>query len=108
MEADIIATGFWLSETMHGVQYAQVIGDEDSSVLYTIQAKIQSYGRRDVVKIECANHAVKYYRSRLEQLINDFPSSVGEVALPNLQLWKLHMVHAVLFAIIPQETTSQN
>ena len=27
MEADIIATGFCLSETMHGVRYTQVIGD---------------------------------------------------------------------------------
>ena len=35
MEADIIATGFWLSDTMHGMQYTQVIGDGDSSVLYT-------------------------------------------------------------------------
>ena len=32
MEADIIATGFRLSETMHGVRYTQVIGDGDSSV----------------------------------------------------------------------------
>ena len=36
MEVDIIATGFRLSETMHGVQYTQVIGNVDSSVLYTI------------------------------------------------------------------------
>ena len=56
MEADIIATGFRLSETMHGVRYTQVIGDGDSSVFYTIQTTVPSYGR-DVAKIECANHA---------------------------------------------------
>ena len=64
MEADIIATGFRLSETMHGVRYTQVIGDGDSSVFYTIQTTVPSYGR-DVAKIECANHAIKCYRSRL-------------------------------------------
>ena len=58
MEADIIATGFRLSETMHGVRYIQVIGDGDSSVFYTIQTTIPSYGR-DLAKIECANHAIK-------------------------------------------------
>ena len=36
METDIIAMEFRLSETMHGVRYTQIIGDGDSSVLYTI------------------------------------------------------------------------
>ena len=76
MEADIIVTGFRLSETMHGVWYTQVIGDGDSSVLYTIQTTVQTYGR-DLVKIEFANHAVKCYHSRLEQLVKDFPSFCG-------------------------------
>ena len=85
MVADIIATGFRLSETMHGVRYTQVLGHRDSSVLYTIQRTVQTYGR-DVVKIECANHAVKCYHSRLEQLAKDFPSSGDEVFSPNLSL----------------------
>ena len=76
MEADIIATGFRLSETMHGVRYTQIIGDGDSLVLYTIQTTVQTYGR-DVVKIEFANHTVKCYQSRLEQLAKDFPSFCG-------------------------------
>ena len=80
MEADIIAMGFRLSETMHGVQYIQVIGDGDSSVLYTIPATVQSYGK-DVVKIECPNHAVKCYRSRLEHLAKDVPSFLGQGGL---------------------------
>ena len=40
---DINVTGFQQSENMHGVRYTQVIGDGDSSVLYTIQATVQSY-----------------------------------------------------------------
>ena len=68
---------------MHGVRYTHVIGDGDSLVLYTIQTTVQSYSR-DVVKIECANHVVKCYRNRLEQLAKDFPSSVDKAALLNL------------------------
>ena len=76
MEANIIASGFQLSEKMHGLCYMKVIGDGDSSVLYTIQTTVQLYGR-EVVKIECANHAVKCYRTRLEQLVKDYPSFCG-------------------------------
>ena len=38
-----------------------------SSVLYTIQTTVQPYGK-EAQKIECANHAVKCSRTRLEQL----------------------------------------
>jgi len=36
MEADILAKGFRLSEIMHGVRYTEVIGEVDSSILYTM------------------------------------------------------------------------
>ena len=41
-----------------------VIGDGDSSVLVTIRQAVP-YGIF-VTKVECANHASKAYRSRLE------------------------------------------
>ena len=61
MEADIIAAGFRQSEAMHGVRYTKVVGDGDSSVLYTIHTTV-SYDR-EVSKLECVNHRVKCYRS---------------------------------------------
>ena len=88
MEADIIASGFRLSESMHGVRYTQVIGDGDSSVFYTIQTTVPTYGR-DVVKIECANHAIKCYRSRLEQLAKDFPLFRGRGGLTKSIIMKI-------------------
>ena len=54
MEADNITSGFQLSENMHGLRYMKLIGDGDSSVLFTILTTVQSYGR-EVEKIECAN-----------------------------------------------------
>ena len=53
MEANIIATGFQISEEMHGVRYTQVIGDGDKSVLHNIHTRVLSYGR-NVDKVECA------------------------------------------------------
>ena len=81
MEADIIAAGFRQSEAMHGVRYMKVVGDGDSSVLYTIHTAVP-YGR-DVSKLECTNHCVKCYQSHLEQLVKeeqlvkDFPDFKG-------------------------------
>ena len=72
MEAEIIAAGFRQSEAMHGVRYTKVVGDGDGSVLYTIHTTVP-YGR-EVSKLECANHCVKYYRS---QLVEDFPNFKG-------------------------------
>ena len=88
MEADIIASGFRLSESMHGLRYTKVIGDGDSSVLYTIQTTVQPYGK-EVQKIECANHAVKCYRTRLEQLIKDFPIFRGRGGLTKSAIMKI-------------------
>ena len=67
MEADIILEGFRQSEIMHGLRYLWLIGDGDSSVYHSVVTGVPSYGR-DITKVECANHAVKCYRNRLEAL----------------------------------------
>ena len=83
MEADIIATGFRISEEKHGVRYTEVIGDGDSLVLHNIRTTVLSYGRH-VDNVECANHAVKGYRSKLEKLAKDFLAFHRHmVVLPN-------------------------
>ena len=76
MEADIILQGFLLSESMHGVRYRWMIGDGDSSVYNSVVTGCLNYGK-DVIKVECANHAVKCYRNRLEGLCNDKPQYRG-------------------------------
>ena len=72
MEADFILKGFQLSEEMHGFRYLWLIGDGDSSVYHSVVTGVPSYGRK-ITKVECANHAVKCYRNRLEALYNDKP-----------------------------------
>ena len=74
-ESDIIVEGFNLSECMHGLRYMKFIGDGDSSVHYNIITSVP-YGRH-VEKIECANHAVKAYHSRLANIVKDNPSFGG-------------------------------
>lgn len=71
MESDFIAEGFMLSELMYGLQYMSVIADGDCSVMATIRQAV-SYGIF-LTKIECAKHACKTYRSRLEALAKDNP-----------------------------------
>ena len=88
MEADTITSGFQLSENMHGLRYMKLIGDGDSSVLYTIHTTVRPYGR-EVEKIECANHAVKCYWTRLEQLAKDFPSFRGRGGLTKSVIMKI-------------------
>ena len=79
MESDIISEGFRLSESMYGLRYMRVVGDGDSSVMATIVQTVP-YGMF-VEKIECANHACKAYRSRLEELAKDHPQYRGKGGL---------------------------
>ena len=76
MEADIILEGFRQSENMHGLRYLWLIGDGNSSVYHGVVTGVPSYGR-DITKVECANHAVKCYRNRLEALCIDKPQYHG-------------------------------
>ena len=68
METDILVEGFRAAESMHGLRYMRMTGDGDSSVLTNIHTNVPCWGRK-VTKVECANHAVKCYRSRLEKII---------------------------------------
>ena len=82
METDIIVEGFNLSESMHGLRYIKMIGDGDSSVHHNIITSV-SYGRY-VEKIECANHAVKCYHSRLANIVKDNPGKLTKDIIRNI------------------------
>ena len=75
METDIILKGFLQSEQQHGLRYIEFIGDGDSSVFPALVSGVP-YGHY-IKKLECANHAVKCYRTALENLINDKPLYKG-------------------------------
>ena len=72
---------------MHGLRYMKFIGDGDSSVHYNIIASVP-YGRH-VEKIECANHAVKFYHSRLANIVKDDPSFGGSGKLTRHVITKI-------------------
>ena len=96
MESDIIAEGFSLSESMYGLRYMSVIGDGDSSVMANIRQAV-SYGIF-VTKIECANHACKAYRSRLETVAKDNPQFRGRGSLTKKVIQRLSVGARVAIA----------
>lgn len=69
MEQEILVQGFRDSEVMHGLRYKYIVGDGDSSTYIKIQQNVH-YGRQ-VVKLECANHAVKNYTGKLHKIAKD-------------------------------------
>ena len=87
MESDIVAEGFRLSERTHGIRYLKMVGDGDSSVMTKVRETVP-YGT-SVEKIECANHAVKCYRSRLELLVKDHPEFKGKGGLTKRAILRL-------------------
>ena len=87
MESNMIAEGFNQSEATHGVRYMRLVGDGDSSVMSTVRQNVP-YGPF-VEKIECANHACKSYRSRLEKLRTDHPEFCKRGALTKRAIQRL-------------------
>lgn len=87
MESDIVAEGFRLSEQHHGVRYMRVTADGDSSLMSTLIQSVP-YGPF-IQKVECANHACKCYRSRLEALAKDHPEFRGKGGLTKRAIQRL-------------------
>ena len=88
METDMIVEGFKAAESMHGLRYMRMTGDGDSSVLANVQTCVPGWGSK-VTKVECANHAVKCYRSRLEKITQDFPKYKGKGKLTQRAIKRL-------------------
>lgn len=66
MESDIIVEGFKRSVEMHGVKYLYLVGDGDSSVTKKL-AESNPYNT-PIMKIECRNHLLRNYCTRLREL----------------------------------------
>jgi hypothetical protein len=76
MESDIIVSGFNAAEERY-MRVGSVLSD------------IQQYVGNTVTKIECANHAIKCYRHRLEKIIQDFPKYKGRGKLTKRAITRL-------------------
>jgi Na+/citrate or Na+/malate symporter len=76
METDILLEGFKKAEVF-GLRYTELIGDGDSSVHPTMVSQVPVWGHA-ITKVECANHAVKCYRSALENLVKKKPHYKGK------------------------------
>ena len=81
METDIIVEGFKKCIEQHSVKYTKFTGDGNSSVYSTLISSVP-WGYA-IEKLECANHAVKCYRTALETLVQDKPSYRGKVECAN-------------------------
>lgn len=74
MEADIILEGFLRSVEMHNLKYVYLVGDGDSSVTKKL-TEARPYGNRLVQKIECCNHLLRNFCTKLRDLVQKRISS---------------------------------
>ena len=102
METDIILKGFLNSEQKHGLRYIEFIGDGDSLVFPVLVSGVP-YGHY-IKKLECANYAVKCYRTALQHLINDKPSYKGRGKLTETMQKKLTKAARSAIIMRSQET----
>ncbi|KAK5640569.1 hypothetical protein RI129_011380 [Pyrocoelia pectoralis] len=85
MESDIIVEGFQQSISMHGLKYTQLVGDGDSSVLKKL-CIAKPYGHKvSIKKIECVNHLLRNYCSKLREVCKQRYSSKKKLVVPYLR-----------------------
>ena len=97
MESDVVLEGFRKAEKQHGLRYINFIGDGDSSVQSTLRDNVHGWGR-DITKQECANHAVKCFRSSLENLVKTDPHYKGRHKL--MKSMRKRLASSAICAII--------
>ncbi len=82
METDIIVQGFNETESKYGLRYTKFVWDGDSSVYPSLITGVAQWGHT-ILKIECANHAIKCYRGALEKLAQENAHYRGKGKLTN-------------------------
>lgn len=78
IESEIILEGFKTSVAVHGLKYAYLVGDGDSSVTKKI-AEARPYKNLIVHKIECRNHLLRNFCNHLKDLTTKRISSTRQL-----------------------------
>ncbi|XP_069361994.1 uncharacterized protein [Maniola hyperantus] len=79
MEADGIVEGFKCSIDMHKIKYKTLIGDGDSSVTSALNESLPYGHCTSINKIECSNHLLRNYCSKLKNLTKKTENKFGLV-----------------------------
>lgn len=79
MEADGIVEGFKCSLDMHKIKYTTIIGDGDSSVTSALNESLPYGHMTSIKKIECSNHLLRNYCTKLKNLTKKTDSKYGSV-----------------------------
>ena len=82
MEDDIILQGFNMSLETYGLKYYRFIGDGDSSVERSIK-ECMPYAPQQVEKIECRNHLIRNFMSKLQ---DDIWNAKGKAKLGSSEI----------------------
>ncbi|KAJ3661954.1 hypothetical protein Zmor_006326 [Zophobas morio] len=88
MESEILVQGFKSSLAMYGIKYHRLIGDGDSSV-YSKIVEARPYVDTTVEKIECRNHLLRNYSTKLKDLTTNTKFSCKERKLLESRLLRL-------------------
>lgn len=71
MESDAVVDGFKASLKMHGLVYKKMVGDGDSSVYRKVSESCPYGPSVYIEKIDCKNHILRNYGSRLRNICMD-------------------------------------
>lgn len=79
MESDIIVDGFCQSIKTHNLIYKNLIGDGDSSVIKKLRINKPHGNDVEIQKIECCNHILRNYSTRIRDISTKRKSTSGNV-----------------------------
>ncbi|XP_064465681.1 uncharacterized protein LOC135377293 [Ornithodoros turicata] len=112
MEKDIVVEGFRRSIELHGVKYVQLIADGDSSTYKSI-LEAAPYQHQVVQKVECRNHLLRNYVSRLRDVAlakrtTPIPPSLKKLLLDNAVRLRVGVARAIHYRKEQAEFSKQD
>ncbi|GFS58705.1 uncharacterized protein NPIL_186791 [Nephila pilipes] len=96
MESDAVVEGLLYLENVHHIRCTRLVGDGDADTIAKCKERVPYGGR--ILKIECANHAVRRYDRAIQKLQGNTSRFSGQTGIKARKLLKQKMMKLIIGA----------
>ncbi|GFT39099.1 yqaJ domain-containing protein [Nephila pilipes] len=96
MESDAVVEGLIYLENVHHIRCTRLVGDGDANTIAKCKERV-SYGGR-ILKVECANHAVRRYGRAIQKLQGNTSRFSGQTGIKARKLLKQKIMKLIIGA----------
>ncbi|GFU23841.1 yqaJ domain-containing protein [Nephila pilipes] len=96
MESDAVVEGLLYLKNVHHIRCTRLVGDGDANIIAKCKERVPYGGR--ILKVECANHAVRRYGRAIQKLQGNTTHFSGQTGIKARKLLKQKMMKLIIGA----------